>query len=177
LNDYSFDLSGAGTISGSLEQLPEGIPIVLEGNNGHELSYTLTNASGEFSFQQLPFGTYIVYPEYPGMDNSGSEIQLSAEQPEWNIARSMDQFIASPVIQPDYRINYNRNQQELTITLENGQERKIKIAIYNTLGILLYSQHTDLFESTTIYTGNINTNILLIRIWDGKTLFTKKILN
>ena len=180
LNSYSSDISGPGSISGSLLQETEGIPIVLAGKNGHALKYTLTDATGEFIFNELPYGTFLVYPEFPGMDNSGITIQLSAELPDWNMIQYSDKFLKFDLkpsaTHSNYQINYNRNHKELLITSDNKPSKNTKIFIYSILGELLYSCQSGFIGSKTIYTGNFNSDLLFVQIWDGKTPFIKKFL-
>ncbi|MBN1116190.1 MAG: hypothetical protein JXA77_03230 [Bacteroidales bacterium] len=180
LNSIPYDISGSGSVSGSLNQSTQGIPIILSGENGHQLKYTLSGKSGEFYFNELPFGKYIVYPEYPGFNNAGQSITLTAEYPDRTGVQFNQQGILSTTALPEtpsrFEIKYNQSAKELQITNLYDTNRPVRITIYNMLGDLLYSNYSNLSGSTTIDAGNFNARILLIHILDGKTIQAEKII-
>jgi hypothetical protein len=76
--------SGSGGINGTIMQNSKtsaplaNAEVLLLDQNSNPLIYTLTNGNGAFSFQNLAYGTYIVYPEIPKVTTVPYTVTLDA---------------------------------------------------------------------------------------------------
>lgn len=59
----------------------EGIRVLLLDYDANAISFAVTDVEGYYSFEHLPYGTYRVYPEYPGITTYPGLVTLSAENP------------------------------------------------------------------------------------------------
>jgi PKD repeat protein len=176
LNPTLLNISGIGTISGKLLNAPKGIPIILAGKNQNPLTYSLTSNTGKFEFSQIPYGEYIIYPEYPNLDNSGLPIELTPENYlvddlEFDILISAN---FSRTFADNYKISYSQN--ELIISSNLSQPQDLSIKIYNTLGQTLYSKTSVFYKNDVIETVNLNSDILLIYLVDEQSTICYKVV-
>ena len=78
---------GNGSISGSIQQnvktsMPlAGAEVLLLNQSSQPLAYTWTDANGDYSFQNLAFATYIIYPEITKVTTIPSTVTLDADHP------------------------------------------------------------------------------------------------
>lgn len=94
LNNWPYDIymiegtttaSGIGAISGSVTSMSRGImedvEVILLSEEMEPYMYVRSDASGEFSFEGLAWGNYMVYAEIMGVQTTPVMITLSEDQP------------------------------------------------------------------------------------------------
>ncbi|MEI6883601.1 MAG: PKD domain-containing protein [Bacteroidota bacterium] len=89
LNPGNDSLAGAGRISGKVERHTQtsGMftifrsEVLLFDSLKHMLTYTLSDASGNFSFQGLPYGEYQLFVESTGKFSKFTKVSLNAQSP------------------------------------------------------------------------------------------------
>jgi hypothetical protein len=78
---------GGGTINGVINQnYKTTVPVanaevLLLDQNNQPLAYTKTNSSGEYSFENIAYGSYVVYPEITQINTIPYTVTLSAGNP------------------------------------------------------------------------------------------------
>jgi len=83
-------LSGTGKISGRVGYYTQisGVynlfpsEVLLLDSLKHPITYTLSDASGNFSFSGLPFGSYLLFVESTGKFSKFTPVRISAQNPE-----------------------------------------------------------------------------------------------
>ena len=81
-------VQGPGLIGGTIvwgdkavgDPIP-GVRVLLLDIDAHAITFAVTDAEGYYFFDNLPYGTYRVYPEYPGVVTYPGLVVLSAENP------------------------------------------------------------------------------------------------
>jgi PKD repeat protein len=79
--------SGSGVITGHVTQLGtrgvlEGLEIILLNQDLEPYVYTRSDENGDFSFEGLAFGTYMIHAEMMGVNPTPAMITLDEDQPE-----------------------------------------------------------------------------------------------
>ena len=113
LKSYDEIFYGHSSIKGSFKfqenNLLDGIPInvILLNNNKQPMDFrSIDSETGEYAFEELPYGRYYIHPEIAGFHSSDFEIELTSE----NNART--------------NINFNLDDND-NIVLENNPDNKI----------------------------------------------------
>lgn len=178
LNPVTFNYTGSGSIHGKLLTNQRGIPIILAGKSSGAFIYTLTGTSGIFEFNQIPFGEYLVYPEYPNLNNSGQNVVLSPENPSVdNINFSnVVSIINSRKSNANYHVYYSKNNDAIIVNANKASVNNINLSIYNLYGQILYSTNTKIANSISIEANNFNSKILMVYINDNKSSSLVKIV-
>ena len=178
LQPITFNLTGIATITGRLVNAQGNVPIILAGKNHNPLTYTLTSSNGKFKFNDLPFGEYYIYPEYPNYDNSKKYVLLNPENPvlDFTLNSITSVNINDNFNHSKYDIIYNKTQDELIINATYPYAKNIEIFIYNILGKKLLIKIVKLYETEKISLKNINSKTLIIVITDDKSFYTQKII-
>lgn len=178
LNPVSFNFTGAGSINGQLLTYQKGIPIILSGKNSGAFLYTLTGSSGTFEFNQLPFGEYMVYPEYPNLSNIGQKVVLNPENPTIENIKFSSGTVStkSKYGNSNYQVYYSKDADAIIVNASNNNSEIVQINIYNLFGQSLYQTTTAIDNFVTIPAGNLNTKILMVTINDRNTSVSKKIV-
>ena len=114
VNMINYTLStGPGSISGYLTYYYSGVSfteILLLGMNGNVVNYTYTDTSGDFGFNNLAYGTYILYAEEAGKYTIPDTITIDASNPAiTNIQLALFDANATGII------NHAGNQASVTI--------------------------------------------------------------
>ncbi len=101
-NPYNIELvhallysPGTGTIGGTISQNAtmslSGTPaanveVLIRNESSEPLAYTMTDTEGKFSFSNVAFGTYSIYPEMPGLTTTPTNVTLTNAVPSVSTA-------------------------------------------------------------------------------------------
>jgi len=82
--------SGNGSITGVVSNLGargfmNDVEIVLMDADKNPLTYLRSDEQGSFSFENLPYGTYVIHAEIMGIHTIQAQVTLSADQPDANV--------------------------------------------------------------------------------------------
>jgi len=99
-----------------------------------------TNASGNFTFSSVPFGSYKVHPAITGMITIASEIELDQNNPTANVVMTMDGNTILGVNEPVNSVfaNIYPNPAVNTIYLTLKQAFNSFVQVYNSNGALVF---------------------------------------
>lgn len=179
LNETKIELVGSGSISGKISKRQKGVPIILAGENRTPLNYTLTNGLGRFNITNVPFGKYIVYPEYPEWDNTGIRVDLSPDNP---IAEDIvfDKNKTTSIFlnkeKEEFHVRYDKATQIIEILPRTSRNTNYSISIYTIDGKKLYFGKLSGIENTNISTRGFNSNIILVKILGDNYLYSSKLV-
>lgn len=187
--------SGNGQISGNVLQgtgsksTTEDVLIILLDEYDNALTYTYSDATGNFSFNNLPWGTYKVMAEVWGKDPINATIILSQNNPVVNnvvIVLNETEVIASlPGFNEEYfdfiGLPYP-NPATSAISLELGlkQHTLLNINIYNILGVSVLTQQETYLAGThrlDFNTESLPAGIYYIDIMVNNSIRVSKIFN
>lgn len=180
LNDVKFDFVGVGTITGRISKWQGGVPIIIAGKNGIPLNYTLTNRAGRFNLENVPYGTYILYPEYPEWDNSGVSIELSPENPikedvVFDKRKSTSLLVAK--LNEDFQVRYLNDIGAIEVVPITNQWKDYDILIYAIDGRKLYHQQGVSKQTLFVQIKGSKPEVVLINIVsEGKTYVDRLVL-
>jgi PKD repeat protein len=145
----------------------EHIQVMLFDANRNPVAYTYSNAKGEFSFNNLAFGTYEVYTEVIGVITNSGFVTLSETNPRVEDVtvkvsssgittgirtKLTEDFLAQPKLYP------NPAQNNLYLETDMKKSQATEIVIYNITGQQVYSENIDLKQGKQIH--NIATEKL-----------------
>jgi len=142
--------NGPGKISGTIQvmnskPIAENIDVMLCDENLNFLGHRLTNNMGEFLFENLSFGDYVLYPQVIGLTTIPISISITENQSQYTgIEVSIkDGFIASYINESIVKANSfmlypNPNAGLLNIAFEVYKAVQVKTRIFDLSGRLVY---------------------------------------
>ncbi|MCK5775867.1 MAG: T9SS type A sorting domain-containing protein [Bacteroidales bacterium] len=148
--DPELQVSGSGRIAGTLKSLDgksiaSNVDIMLCDENLNPLKHWPTNDIGEFSFENLAYGNYIIYPQIIGLETVPVNIRISNDQPEVidvNITIKDGQiasFINEDFIKTQsFSLFPNPTASYLNIQFELKEISDYELKIYDLNGRLVY---------------------------------------
>jgi len=112
-NDF-FD--GKATISGVVNLLPlaSSLPLIiyLTSHTGEIFDFKVTDASGTFSFPEIPYGNYLLYPEKAGKTGQSIAVEVSETKPE---SQNIVFIETTERIYPDLTLTEEMDKNRITI--------------------------------------------------------------
>jgi PKD repeat protein len=171
---------GSGSITGVVSNLGtrgfmNDVEVVLMDAQKNPLIYTRSNEQGEFTFSNLPMGTYVIHAELMGIHTNQAEVTLSEQQPsasvevqvtstEANVVFGVHEFISleeASEIYPNPVADYAR----IDLTLK--EEATIKISTISLTGQLVSEDEIDLGKGThsiVLESASLPEGIYMVRI-------------
>ncbi len=177
--------SGAGIISGTVTNLGtrgfiSDVEVVLMDAAGNPLTYVRSDEQGSFTFESLPFATYIIHAELAGIHTVEAGVTLSAEQPQAIIQVQVSGGEANIVFGvPEHRI-YLDNVSGIYPNPVNSIARvdvtvkkpvNADISIFGQTGQLMSANEIYLSggaHTLTLDTGSLPAGLYLFRISTGQ---------
>jgi hypothetical protein len=138
--------SGPGFIGGNVSQGAnkgtsggiQGMTILLRDHNGNFVKYATTDANGDYSFTNLPTGSYTVYPEDAGYTTTTAGVTLITMKPVTN------------------NVNFERHNGSKTIAPKNTG---IEEVAHNSLAIYPNPSNGLVYVSTGANEPNANVTV------------------
>lgn len=162
LNDSVMMKNAMGEIYTEMNFLtPAFIPVLLIEKSGKVVAWTETDSEGNYAFDDVPEGDYLVYVETPAA-SAGNEVELTG-------GKSSNQNMVLKSIETPTSINLpkidgisiypNPAYEKITIVIDESTEMKI----YNIQGQLLMQRKINRGENL-IEIGELNPGVLLMKI-------------
>ena len=174
--------TGAGNISGNVVHHNEkffafgpasNTEILLFDNSGNPVKYCFSDNSGDFSFNSLPYGTYILQAESTGLFTDPLVITLTETSPSANGVQ-LDLYDAdiTAVNQPSdekmqISISPNPVKERFYLNLQSSQNQNIRIIITGIAGdkIVEFSQTVSTGKNAVPLTsGNLSKGIYFLKV-------------
>lgn len=172
---------GANKTNGPGDPL-ESVQVMLLDMNDNPITYVYTDAQGQFSFPDIAYGTYKVYPEVTGINtipaivtidgNTQSITDIHLYQGTTEISTGIASAITEELKASDIYPNPTAN--EAFITFELTKPADVNIRIYTTTGQLVSDQMTQLGEGiqkVEIKTDDLNGGIYFVQFTEIEGLF------
>jgi len=190
LNSYN---SGTGGINGTImnnskTSIPmANVEVLLLDQDNHPLTYTFTDGNGAYSFQNLAFGTYIVYPEITKITTIPYTVTLDASNPNATVNFILENEMITtgikeiPVteISSVSEVYPNPASEQARINLTTVKELLVTISILNSMGQAVNEQQKSLQQggNTIILTvSNLPAGVYYLRVQDSKGQVMKKFI-
>ncbi|MCF8302361.1 MAG: PKD domain-containing protein [Bacteroidales bacterium] len=128
----------------------ENITVLLMDNSGNPLDYDLTDSEGNFAFEELEYGDYLLYVEKVGVQCDPIPVSLSEDNPNVTIELIMQngQIMVGLDEQPEFsamgNLYPNPAKQQLNFEVDVKENINIKAAIYSSMGKLMFSSDKQL---------------------------------
>ncbi|MFK7971647.1 MAG: PKD domain-containing protein [Bacteroidia bacterium] len=182
---------GPGFIGGLITQgankvgdpLPN-VSLILTDENDVAFTHTVTDANGDYSFANLPYGTYRVYIEVIGKDylyqtvtiteGSTSVTNINFEVGEQSLTTSIENIL----IDGGFSIAPNPASNELRVSFELSEASDYEIQVYNMMGqVVLATQgpRSTGTQSATLNIADLPNGFYTVRLAAGKQHLSKKL--
>ncbi len=164
------------------------IPVILTTLDGDVLAYTLTDINGNYEFDNLYFGEYIVFPEIPNVYNSEEvRLTLDTDNSEINdvdfVIEKEDMALSAKPITISAKqplMFYLKEADELHIITEFNMTKNTRIEIVNYMGQTMMQQDVTIqngFDEVIINLSSLNSNFYIVNmIVEGKQSFSSKFI-
>lgn len=123
-----------------------GVEVMLLDADGNVVAYTFTDANGNYSFSNIPLGSYTVYVEIPGVNMVGGDVTLTETNPSQNnilIAVSKKEA-RTYILEKDATLTKesatiypNPVNDKLTLQLNTTVSQQLSISVYDVTGKLM----------------------------------------
>ncbi len=177
-------IDGESDLKSTLSTGEGNIPVFLYSENGNVVNYTMTDNQGNYSFNNLYYGTYTVHPELPNFSmNEELKVVLSPGSPsitDFEITVNKNGTISNTKNIEDMPVIscfYSKMTDNLEIiTHING---KLRIEIVNYLGQVVF---TDVIESIADATKYLDVSklpknqVYIVNLTSEKELMKYKLL-
>jgi PKD repeat protein len=177
--------SGEGSIAGVVSNLGvrstmNDVEVVLMSSESIPLIYTRSDELGNFSFENLALGTYVIHAELMGIHTIQAEVTLSEQQPsasievqvsggEANVVFGIPEQNASFESVSEVYPNPVNDNSRIEITVKEAST--VEISVISVTGQLVKSEGLNLDKGTFSYqleTSDLTDGIYMLRIISGQ---------
>lgn len=162
-------LQGPGGINGTVEgsgftrtasgarggQPLNGALVLLKQTNGTYVTFTKTDAKGQFSFNQLPLGTYELQLEQTGKPGDQLMVTLTNEQPVADL--STWKTTSTSTIATTWAVAVSPNPAQDAWTVQNQSASSMPLQLFNAQGMLLWKGQIQAYGTTSIPAQNLES--------------------
>lgn len=184
---------GSGIITGQINQagLRDGfidqIVVYLTDSEYHVLEFTQVNSNGEFSFNDLAYGTYYIKPELSGVYSEYQLINLTAAQTEVlvNLTFTGNYILSKPENNStvtDVNIYPNPVSETARVIFNQTESGIVNLSLLDLSGRILVNQSSNIDSGAAhidlpVKTIKSGVYILKLRFEDGTEVSRKLIRN
>jgi PKD repeat protein len=183
-------ISGKLIYTGSVASISDNIAVLksadqisynvyLYTESGEIITGTTHDASGNFTFKDLPYGNYKLMFEYPNIADNAISVSLSSETPQAsNLQFVIDRnaLIVKTLGEQNDVIVYNLAYDKIAIRV--SQSGKYMVSIVDITGHTLISKQME-FEANTdqIVSANVPIGVYIVKLQNNANTIVKKILH
>lgn len=172
--------AGKGTATGVPNLL-----ILLRNSSNQMVAFTYTDANGDYSFSNIPLGTYNIYPEnMPQITTPSSSMTITATTTQFN---SIDFVKNSKKIIPknlgvtdlnaqQFTVHPNPAKDVVTISWNNTTIGNATIVLVDMSGRVLLQTNTTTNNDANINIGSVPSGMYFLKITNGTTQQTEKLM-
>ncbi|MCB0695944.1 MAG: T9SS type A sorting domain-containing protein [Chitinophagaceae bacterium] len=193
---YGTVTNGPGFIGGNVSQgankgTSSGIPnmtVLLMDANSNPIKFTTTDANGDYSFDNLPFGTYKVYPENLGDATTPASITIDATHTTMNgiiFERSSTNKTITLVTTSvanvsgktlDLSVYPNPAHNVVNINWGTYTQNVATVVISDVTGKKVYAAQVSMNANTTVDVSSLNSGMYFMSINSANGSNTQKML-
>lgn len=184
-------VSEGANFSGGADHRGDGDPLanvtmLLLDENDNPISHTVTNAQGEYQFDNLAWGTYKVYIEITGIEHVMYLVTIGPENPSVNnLDFIVDENSAATVSIKDLleensiQIYPNPTNNVLNLQMTVKESSAVIFSLMNVEGKTVFAQAVDLYPG--VYTHSFDmeklpAGLYFVNIIDGKETISRKVI-
>lgn len=183
--DPEQQIQGPGTISGTIiipngKPFAKGVDVMLCNDQMEPLQHWPTNSQGEFFFNNLEYGNYILYPQITGLTTKPIYITISEDQYEHSDIEItikngfISSFINEELVNNNTFLCFpNPASSQLNMSFETYAVGQITSRVYDLQGRIVYEQNQTSSQGMNyqvINTSNLSNGYYFIDIsLDDKT--------
>ncbi len=179
------NLTGGADHRGDGDPL-ENVTMLLLDVNDNPVSHTVTNANGEYKFDNLAWGTYKVYIEIPGIEHVMYQVTIGPENPSVeNLDFIVDEDSAATVSIKDLlnensiEIFPNPANDRVNLQLVAKERAEVIFSMMSVDGQTIFAETVELYPG--VYTHSFDMEYLpsglyFINIIDGKESISRKVI-
>ena len=160
------------------------IHILITDDNGAPIAYAYSDNTGSFNIDNLPYGTYIVYPEVAGKATTPLTITLNATNPNTDqirvevnsttVSTSIATGIENNISFSGVSVYPNPINEVLNVNLGTDIAGKVSIRITEITGKVIYQEVTNNASRIEINTSNFKGGMYILSLEnEGKSAFYK----
>ncbi|MEZ4960742.1 MAG: T9SS type A sorting domain-containing protein [Saprospiraceae bacterium] len=175
---------GSGDNRGAGGPLPN-VSILLYDAQENYLDHTFTDANGEYSFDNLPLGTYKLMVEITGMEQAERWVSLSADNPvsSGNNFDVTDEGIlnglADLISKGSFQVFPNPAKDVVNVYLETAGSFEATLALSSLTGQTVLAKTENLMagkQAVQVELSNLPTGIYFLQVSTGKEVMVKKLV-
>ncbi|MAT56197.1 MAG: hypothetical protein CMN32_17135 [Saprospirales bacterium] len=187
-------LSGPGTINGFVSEGPgfhgggndrgdavEGASVLLFDEAEKPLSYRLSASDGGYTFEELPYGTYKLVVDIPGLPATAAWVTISPDQAAITVNFDVnDQGVTDAheaILNAAISLWPNPAGQTLKVRVNATENLNATVEIISTLGQVLRSEQKAIAAGETnfsIDTGRLSPGIYLLSLRNGNERIVRR---
>ena len=164
----------------------ENVTMLLLDENDNPVAHTVTNAEGEYAFDNLAWGTYKVYIEITGIEHVMYLVTIGPENPTVDdLDFIVDEDSATTVSIKDLleessiHLFPNPTKNQLNLQLVAKEQSEVIFSLMSIDGQTIFTESVELYPG--IYTHSFDVNKLpsglyFINIIDGKETISRKVI-
>lgn len=190
------NVSGPGQISGNIIDIPAsgpfknltGVEILLLDINNEPVAFTITDANGDYSFSNLPYGKYKIHPENINYTTTPMTLEVTAGQPVFSSVNFKRYSSTDRIIVPmgvnvgnvsgndaGFTVAPNPAGSKITIRCKNINTTRAVIAITDIFGRVVYSTRVE-NATTDIDISHLAAGCYSITLTGGTDSETQKLV-
>jgi len=188
--DISLLGNGPGLISGNIQitnnkPVAENVDVILFNDKMQSLEHWPTDEFGEFEFDHLPFGDYILYPQIPGFTTIPTYFTISENQNQYSNVQLFikDGYIASYINEDlvdksSFKLFPNPSSNLLNIHFNMLDKSQATTQIFDASGRLIFDNNNTSFaklNNLQINTSQWENGVYILKVSvDGKAAIQHK---
>lgn len=110
--------------------------VLLKQSNGDYMTFTKTDAKGQFHFKNLPLGSYELQLEQTGQAGDQLNVTLTVDQPVADLSNW--KITSAGNLASDWSVSINPNPTSDAWTVQNFSEKAMPLQLMNLQGMLLW---------------------------------------
>lgn len=189
LESYNDFFDGKSSLSGKISQASgdDGLPLIVYLSNdfGEIFQFRWVDEQKQFSFENIPYGSYNVLPEKAGKTSQSFDLTLDETVPVMNNILFLE---TENAIIPDLSFIGEQSKSEVPVIYPNPpsdffkiqfppqlQHIDCRIKIYNSVSKLLLIEKT-ISADDKIYLTDLNDGFYIVEISTGQNTFYSKLI-
>lgn len=191
---YGFVTPGPGFIGGNVNQGANkgtasgiaGLSVLLQDANGNTMAYTTTDNSGAYAFNNIPTGSYKIYPENLGDATTPATVTITNNQKsisDIHFERSNTNKTIKPkpsgiteYSQDNFKLFPNPANKLLNIQWQNSSNEEALVSITDINGKIVYVSKSRMNKSLSIDVRSLQSGLYLLNITTPNNSLVKKIV-
>lgn len=188
-------LSGPGTINGFVSKGPglhggnndrgdaiEGATVLLYDESENPLSYRLSASDGAYTFDELPYGTYKLIVDIPGLPATAAWVTISPNEPAKTMNFNVtDQGVTNAkepaIVNAELLVWPNPVGDDLSVNVKSTVSLDLVMEVISPLGQVLRSENSKVpAGDATLHvdTGNLPSGVYLLSLRNGNERIVKR---